>query len=1006
MLISITLNGEKRQFDVAPQETLFHLLRREGLRGVKFGSEDGSDGYSTVLVNGRPYSSVVLLAAQADGAKIVTVEGLSKSHQSGWHRQSAYHPLQRAFIETGAIQSGYDTPALMLAGLALLTRTANPTEAEIRDAISGIVSRETGYVKPIAAILRAAAYLRGDTPPPVGGEAGADLFTMPDTLLPSGGEAVPGSSPADETGPFESGSTASGGVQTRVKAQPTVFVTAESQKFAVVGQPLPKVDAPKLAQGHAAFVADFERPGMLYGKILHSPHAHARIKDINTHDAEALPGVRAVLTYKNVPRVIYSTAGQSYPIPGPLDYASFDNKVRYVGDRVAAVAADTPEIAEEALSLIRVDYEVLPPVLDLDAAMAEGSPIIHDEEDYVPFGESDPTQNLVAKVKIDVGDVDAACEQAAHVFETTVDTQRMKHVPLEPWVTLTYWDEDDRLVILTSTQVPFHVRRILAPVLGLTEGRIRVIKPRIGAAFGNKQEIYEDIPAHLTIATGRPVLLELTREEQFIYTTTRHPMRVKFRIGVDDDGTMVAQDMRALSDTGAYGGHGLTVLGNTGHKTLPIYDTPNVRFWGETYYTTLPRAGAYRGYGVTQGVVATETLITQAARELGWDPLEFRLKNIISPHTENIMSKTWSEGREARGEIIETNALREAALQGAAAVGWTRKYGDAQWHVVPGKPHLRRGIGVAFLMQGSGIPNLDMAAASIKMNDDGSFNLMMGATDLGTGSDTVLGQIAAEVLGCSLDDLIIRSSDTDVTPFDKGAYASSTTYISGGAVARTAEDVARQIKAVAADMAGGEAGDFALKQGRAWRDDGLSLSFREIALHALHTQNQHQIMGHASFVSPVSPPPFAAQFAEVTVDTETGQTTVDNLLIAVDSGQIINPLTAAGQAEGGMHQALGYALTEELIYDAQGRTVNPRFDDYRVFRADESPPMQTLFIETFEPSHPVGAKSVAEIVVNGVTPAVLNAIHDATGIMLKRTPVTPERLWKAHQAQAPPKITT
>ncbi|MCJ7551135.1 MAG: 2Fe-2S iron-sulfur cluster-binding protein, partial [Anaerolineae bacterium] len=438
MLISITLNGEKRQFSIAPQETLFRLLRRERLRGVKFGSEDGSDGYSTVLVNGRPYSSVVLLAAQADGAEIVTVEGLSEGRQLGWHRQSAYHPLQRAFIETGAIQSGYDTPALMLAGLALLTRTPNPTEAEVRDAISGIVSRETGYVKPVAAILRAAAYLRGDTLPPVGGEAGADLFVMPDALLPSGGGAPLGSSSADGIGPLESGSTASGSVQTRVKTQPTVFVTSESQKFAVVGQPLPKVDAPKLAQGYAAFVADFERPGMLYGKILHSPHAHARIKDIDTHDAEALPGVRAVLTYKNVPRVIYSTAGQSYPIPGPLDYASFDNKVRYVGDRVAAVAADTPEIAEEALALIRVDYEVLTPVLDLDAAMAEGSPIIHDEEDYVPFGESDPTQNLVAKVRIDVGDVDAACEQAAHVFETTVDTQRMKHVPLEPWVTLTY----------------------------------------------------------------------------------------------------------------------------------------------------------------------------------------------------------------------------------------------------------------------------------------------------------------------------------------------------------------------------------------------------------------------------------------------------------------------------------------------------------------------------------------------------------------------------------------
>lgn len=999
MQITILLNGTKRQFDVAPRDTLFRVLRRAGLRGVKFGSEDGADGYSTVLVNGRPYNSVLVLAAQVDGAEVLTIEGLGARTRLGWDREGERHPLQRAFVETGAIQSGYDTPALILAGKALLDHTPSPTEAEVRDAISGIISRETGYAKPLEAILRAAAYLRGETPAPVGGESGTGLFEMPEDLLVAGDVD---SDLSDSLTPLAPQGSAGYGVETRVRAEPKVFVTAESQRFAVVGQPLPKVDAPKLAQGKAAFVADFERPGMLFAKILHSPHAHARVRAIDTREAEALQGVHAVLCYENVPRVVYSTAGQSYPIPGPLDYVSFDTKVRYVGDRVAAVAAESPEIAEEALTLIHVDYEVLPPVVDLASAMAEEAPVIHDQEDYVNFGASDPSRNLVAEVRIDIGDVDTACATADHTFETTVETQKMKHVPLEPWVALTYWDEDDRLVIMSSTQVPFHVRRILAPVLGLSEGEIRVIKPRIGAGFGNKQEIYEDIPAHLTIATGRPVLLELTREEQFVYTTTRHSMQVQYRIGVKDDGTMVAQAMSVLSDTGAYGGHGLTVLGNTGHKTLPLYDTPNVHFAGKTYYTTLPRSGAYRGYGVTQGAVATETLITQAACEMGWDPLAFRLKNIIAPHTENIMSKAWSEGREARGELIETNALREAAIQGAATVGWHQKYGNPDWQRVPGRPYSRRGIGVAFLMQGSGIPNLDMAAASIKMNDDGSFNLMMGATDLGTGSDTVLGQIAAEVLGCSLDDLIIRSSDTDVTPFDKGAYASSTTYISGGAVARAAEEVARQMKAVAAEMIGGEVVDFELRESRAWHRDGLNVGFREIAMHALHTQNQHQIMGHASFVSPVSPPPFAAQFAEVTVDLETGQTTVDNLLIAIDSGQIINPLTASGQAEGGMLQALGYALTEELVYDAQGYILNPRLDDYRVFRADESPPLQTLFIETFEPSHPVGAKSVAEIVVNGVAPAVINAIYDATGMMMRQTPVTPERLWKALKARVPP----
>ncbi len=970
MNITFTLNQTPYTLNVAPHETLFRLLRRLGITSVKFGSEDGADGYSTVLLNGKLCNSTVTLAVRADGKDILTVEGLSGHQHPGWNPKDELHPLQRAFIETGAIQSGYDTPALILAGKALLDRNPNPTEAEVRDAISGIVSRETGHAKPVQAILLAAKYL----------QAGTNHESRIMNQEPE-----------------------SGTLDTEGENRDSQFVIRNSQ-FAVIGQGLPKVDAPKLAQGKAAFVADFSRPGMLYGKILHSPHAHARITAMDISKAQALPGVHAVLCYQNTPRVVFSTAGQSYPIPGPLDYVSFDDKVRYVGDRVAAVAAETPEIAEQALGLIKVTYEVLPPVLSLDEAMAEGAPVIHDQADYVNFGDSDPAKNLAAKVRIDIGDVDVACAQADHVFETQVETQKMKHVPLEPWVTLTYWDEDDRLVIVTSTQVPYHVRRILAPVLGLSEGQIRVIKPRVGGAFGNKQEIYEDIPAHLTIATGRPVLLELTREEQFVYTTTRHPMRVKFRVGVQKDGTMVAQDLRAWSDTGAYGGHGLTVLGNTGHKTLPLYNTPNVRFWGETYTTNRPRAGAYRGYGVTQGVIATETLLTEIAAKLGMDPLEFRLKNIIEPHSENIMSKAWSEGREAHGEMIETCALREAAQRGAEAVGWKAKFGNPDWQQVPGKPHLRRGIGVAFLMQGSGIPNLDMAAASLKMNDDGSFNLHIGATDLGTGSDTVLGQIAAERLGCTLDKLIVRSSDTDVTPFDKGAYASSTTYISGGAVARAAEEAAQQIKAVAADMSGVPADEITLRGNRAWLvpltqspapDPKDSLSFREIAMYALHQSNQQQIMGQASFKSPVSPPPFAAQFAEVTVDVETGQVTCDRLLIALDSGVIVNPLTAEGQSEGGMHQALGYALTEEMAFDKDGRVVNPRFDDYRVFRADETPPLETIFIGTFEPSHPVGVKSVAEIVVNGAAPAILNAIFHATGVMPKQTPVTPERMWRA-----------
>ncbi|MGQ9467522.1 MAG: molybdopterin-dependent oxidoreductase [Anaerolineae bacterium] len=978
MDITLTINGVPRRITVTPGDTLLRVLRREGYFSVKHGCEDGTCGVCTVLVNGEPRCSCITLAAQVDGAEILTVEGLSGPQMRGWKGSASLHPIQRAFIETGAMQSGYEAPALILAAKALLDRNPNPTEEEVRDALSGILSRETGYVKPVQAVLRAAAILRGEEPPPL--EAAEEAFPMPPQLL-----APPTEFPPE----FPGGRTAP---QTVVL--PHLVVAPTEEVLRVVGRPEPKVDGLKLVQGKPAFAADIQMPGMLYAKILRSPHAHARIQRIDVSKARALPGVHAVLTYQDIPRVVFSTAGQSDPIPGPLDFVSLDSKVRYVGDRVAAVAAETPEIAEEALRLIEVEYEVLPAVLDPRDAMKPGAPIIHDEPDYVPFGECDPSRNLAARIRIELGDVDRAMAEADFVFEGEYEVQRVQAAPLEPWTCLTYWDENDRLVIRSSTQVPFHVRRILAPVLGLPEKRIRVIKPRIGGGFGNKQEIYEDICAHLTIATGRPVLLEYTREEQFAASTTRHSMIFQMRTGVKRDGTIVANEMIVLSDTGAYGDHALTVTGNTGHKAMSLYDAPNIRFWADIVYTNRVPSGAYRGYGVPQGFVPLEAHIERICRTMGWDPLEFRLKNAVKPGTEHPMSKVWSEGREAHGEVIHTCALAEAASIGMAAFGW--RQGD--YHTVPGKPHLRRGHGVAFVMQGTAIPYLDMGSAIIKMNDDGSFNLMIGATDLGTGADTVLAQMAAEVLGCAVEDIIVYSSDTDFTPFDKGAYASSTTYISGGAVARAAQQVAEQIRQVAGQMLGVPPERISLRDRAAWAPDGRSVSLREVALESLHHRDQFQIMGTASFMSPYSPPPFAAQFAEVVVDTETGQVTVERLLMALDCGKIVNPLTASGQVEGGMTQALGYAVSEELVFDPYGRIVNPRFDDYRIFRADEMPELRVLFVETWEPTHPFGVKAVAEIPLDGVAPAVINAVYDAVGVSIPRIPLTPERVWRAMRA--------
>lgn len=981
MDITLTINGIPRRITIAPGDTLLRVLRREGHFSVKHGCEDGTCGVCTVLVNGEPRSSCITLAAQVDGAEILTVEGLSGPQMRGWKGSAPLHPIQQAFIEIGATQSGYEAPALILAAKALLDRNPNPTEEEVRDALSGVLSRETGYVKPVQAVLYAAAILRGEKPSPP--EPVLQMFPMPPDLLPSPPERdLPEVSEASGTGP-----------QTLVL--PRITVVARVEDLRVIGKPEHKVDAPKLVQGKPAFAADVQMPGMLYAKILRSPHAHARIRRIDVSKARALPGVHAVLTYQDIPRVVFSTAGQSDPIPGPLDFVSLDSKVRYVGDRVAAVAAETPEIAEEALRLIEVEYEVLPAVLDPRDAMKPGAPVIHDEPDYVPFGEYDPSRNLAAQIRIELGDVDRAMAEADSVLEGEYEVQRVQAAPLEPWTCLTYWDENDRLVIRSSTQVPFHVRRILAPVLGLPEKRIRVIKPRIGGGFGNKQEIYEDICAHLTIATGRPVLLEYTREEQFAASTTRHSMIFRMRTGVKRDGTIVANEMIVLSDTGAYGGHALTVTGNTGHKAMSLYDVPNIRFWADIVYTNRVPSGAYRGYGVPQGFVPLEAHMERICRTMGWDPLEFRLKNGVKPGAEHPMSKVWSEGREAHGEVIHTCGLAEAASIGMAAFGW--RQGD--YRTVPGKPHLRRGHGVAFVMQGTAIPYLDMGSAIIKMNDDGSFNLMVGATDLGTGSDTVLAQMAAEVLGCAVEDIIVYSSDTDFTPFDKGAYASSTTYISGGAVARAAQQVAEQIYQVAGRMLGVPPERISLRDRAAWAPDGRSVSLREVALESLHHHDQFQIMGTASFTSPYSPPPFAAQFAEVVVDTETGQVTVERLLMALDCGKIVNPITASGQVEGGMTQALGYAVSEELLFDPYGRIVNPRFDDYRIFRADEMPDLRVIFVETWEPTHPFGVKAVAEIPLDGVAPAVVNAVYDAVGVSIPRIPLTPERVWRVLQGK-------
>ena len=986
MNITLKINGIEHTIDMAPSTTLLAALRGLGFYGIKFGDEQGLSGADTVLLDGKPVNGGSMLAAQAEGHNIVTIEGLGEHPDQGWRKTVGLHPLQKAFVESGAIQCGYCTPAQILAAKALLDKNPNPGEEQVRDAIAGVLCRCTGYLKPVQAVLKAAAVMRGDEPvnwDTVNWDLGS-WSDQPTNNQPSG-------SPSEQFA--------------NLLTRPKVVVTPQTQTYQTVGKPEKKVDAIKLVQGKPAFTADIDMRGMLYARVLRSPHAHARIKNIDATRARELKGVAAVLTWQDIPRVVYSTAGQSDPIPGPLDSFSLDNKVRFAGDRVAMVAAETPEIAEQALSLIDVEYEILPVILDSRESMKPEAIRIHDEPEFVNFADSNPEKNLAAEIRIDIGDVEKGFAEADEIFEAEYEVPKVQQAHIEPHVCITYWDEDDRLVIRTSTQVPFHVRRMLAPVLNLPVKRIRVIKPRIGGGFGGKQEVLmEDVPAHLTIATRRPVIYEYTREEEFTGARSRHPMKVRMKTGVKRDGTITANSMYALSDTGAYGCHALTVTGNTGHKAMALYvgdgeyrKAPNIRFYADIVYTNTPPAGAFRGYGVPQGYWPLDRHMEKIARALNLDPIEFRLKNAIHPGEYHPFSTAWNEGREPRPEIIHTVGLEQCVAQGRAAIAWDDKFGNESWRQGSNPSHKRKGIGVAMVMQGTAIPYLDMGGASIKMNDDGSFNLLVGATDLGTGSDTVLAQMAAEVLGVPLEDMITYSSDTDFTPFDKGAYASSTTYISGTAAVKAAEIVAERIKVRATMILGlpeSESSNIRLSNRQAIASDGRTVSFTEIALDSLHKNNQEQIMGVASYVSPVSPPPFAAQFAEVTVDVETGAVTVDRLVMAVDSGVIVNPLTASGQIEGGMTQALGYAVCEEMRYDERGNAIERDLDRYHIFRADEMPELETIFVEPFEPSHPFGVKAVAEIPMDGVAPAVGNAILDAVGVNVDDNPTTPEKVWR------------
>src|SRR5258708_4467967 len=573
MELELRINGLIKSMDVAPGESLMAVMRREGYYSVKHGCETGECGACTILVDGVPRPSCVTLAAQVGGCTLTTVESLGTARK--------LHPIQEAFIDTGAIQCGYCTPGMVLCAHALLKRNPHPTEDEVRDALSGNLCRCTGYVKPVQAVLRAAAIMRGEAVASISRPGSDENFRPWD----------PGRSPLEHAehgasgGKDDAGSTGAGGGKGLTTndedvaggGTATLVDARVSTELNIVGKAERKVDAVKLVTGKPAFVDDIELRGMLHARLLTSPHAHAVIRDIDVSEARALPGVHAVLTYKDVPRVAYTTAGQSWPEPPPHHHYSLHYRAPFVGDPLAALAAETPEIAEQALKLIKVDYEVLPALLDPRRAMDPGAPRLHPEPESYRI--HDASRNLAAHLHAEVGDVERGFAESDLIVEGEYIVPQVQQTPIENHIVITYCDEDDRLVVRTSTQVPYQLRRILAPVIGLPPRRIRVVKPRIGGGFGVKQEVLiEDICALLTIATDRPVKLELSRAEEFRSSRSRHPQIIRMKTGVKRDGTMLANSMTLLANTGAYATHSLTVQSNTGSKTLTIYPCPHIRF--------------------------------------------------------------------------------------------------------------------------------------------------------------------------------------------------------------------------------------------------------------------------------------------------------------------------------------------------------------------------------------------------------------------------------------------
>ena len=748
-----------------------------------------------------------------------------------------------------------------------------------------------------------------------------------------------------------------------------------------VNKPVPKTDAMSLVTGKPVYTDDLAPSDCLIVKILRSPHANAWVEEIKTDAAKKIEGIACVLTYEDVSHKRFTLAGQTAPEISPWDRYIIDKHVRFVGDPVAIVAGETEEAVDKALKRIKVKYRVEEAVLDIHTA--KDNPIlVHPEDDWympIPAG-GDNKRNLCSSNVEEVGDVDAMLEKCAYTVDQVYHTKANQQTMMETFRTYCYMDHFQRLTVVSSTQIPFHIRRIVGNALNIPSSKVRVIKPRIGGGFGAKQSsVSEVFPALVTWVTGRPSKIVFSRKESMIASSPRHEMEIHIRMGADENGIVKAIDLYTLSNTGAYGEHGPTTVGLSGHKSIALYrHTEAYRFAYDVVYTNMQAAGAYRGYGATQGIFAVESAADELAHKMGMDPVKFRELNMPM------------EGEALPGypdvPINGSCTMDKCLARAKEMIGWDEKYPFRD--MGNGKV---RGVGIAMAMQGSSIAGIDVGGADIKLNEDGSYTLALGCSDMGSGCDTILAQMAADCLDTDMKNIVVFSVDTDISPYDSGSYASSTTYATGNAVIQACGELRKRIHAFGAQMLGvsEEESDFDGEKVRT--EDGKEVTLQQIAGKATcGVCSELQVVKEYS--SPISPPPFMAGAAEVEIDKETGQIDVIDYVGVIDCGTPINPNLARVQAEGGIGQGIGMVLYEDVQYTDKGKIRNNSFMQYKIPNRMDIPKVRIEFESSYEKTGPFGAKSIGELVIDTPCPAIANAVYNATGVRVRELPITPEKV--------------